>query len=179
MSMRKAALLSIALVAACGPRGAAAPEGPGLGRAASAEEIAGWDISIPPDGSGLPEGSGTAKAGASVYAAKCATCHGDKGEGASAEELVGGIGSLASDNPTLTVGSYWPFATTLFDYVRRAMPPEAPFSLSANEIYAVSAYILYLNKIVGADDALDAKTLPAVKMPNRDGFIPVYRDPKS
>lgn len=179
MSMRSAGLLAIAMISACGPRGpAAAPEGPQLGRPASADEIAGWDVSIPPDGSGLPEGSGTAKAGAAVFAAKCASCHGEKGEGLSAEELVGGIGSLAGDNPSLTVGSYWPYATTLFDYVRRAMPPDKPFSLSANDIYAVSAYILYRNGIIGPDDVIDAKTLPAIKMPNRDGFIAVYHDPK-
>ena len=178
MSMRKASALAIFLVTACGPCGSAAPAGPGLGTAATAEEIAGWDVSIPPDGSGLPPGAGTAKAGAPIFAAKCASCHGEHGEGLSAEELVGGIGSLASDNPVLTVGSYWPYATTLFDYVRRAMPPEAPFSLSADEIYAVCAYILYLNRIVGADDELNVKTLPAVKMPNRDGFIQVYRESK-
>lgn len=178
MSMRKAGALAIALLAACGLSDSSAPAGPGLGTVATAEEVAGWDISIPPDGSGLSPGAGTAKAGAPVFAAKCASCHGEHGEGLSAEELVGGIGSLTSDNPALTVGSYWPYATTLFDYVRRAMPPEAPFSLSADEIYAVSAYILYLNGIVGADDELNAKTLPAIKMPNRDGFIQVYRESK-
>jgi len=175
MSMSRAALASILVLAACGPGASAPPEGPKLGRPATPQEIAGWDISIPPDGAGLPEGSGTPKAGAAVYAAKCAACHGDRGQGLSAEELVGGIGTLASDNPTLTVGSYWPYATTLFDYVRRAMPPEAPLSLSADEIYAVSAYLLYLNKIIGADDELNAKTLPAIRMPNRDGFIQIYK----
>jgi len=149
-------------------------EGPKLGKPATPEEIAGWDISIPPDGSGLPKGSGDAKTGANIYAAKCASCHGSKGEGASAEELVGGKGSLATDNPTLTVGSYWPYATTLFDYIRRAMPADAPFSLSADEVYAVSAYLLYLNNIVGEGDVLDAKSLPKIQMPNRNGFIQIY-----
>ena len=178
MFINRAAFASLLAIAACGPCASAAPEGPKLGRAASAEEIAGWDISIPPDGSGLPAGSGTPKAGAAIFAAKCASCHGDRGEGLSAEELAGGIGTLASDNPTMTVGSYWPYATTLFDYVRRAMPPEAPLSLSADEVYAVSAYVLYLNKIIGAGDEINAKTLPEVKMPNRDGFIQVYQVPK-
>ena len=174
MSMNRAAFMSLLAIAACGPCASGAPEGPNLGRPASAEEIAGWDISIPPDGTGLPPGSGTPKAGAAVFASKCVACHGEKGQGLSAEELVGGIGTLASDNPTLTVGSYWPYAATLFDYVRRAMPPEAPLSLSADEVYSVSAYILYLNGIIKADDVLDAKSLPRIKMPNRDGFIQIY-----
>ena len=163
-------LATLSTAALAGPN----REGPKLGKPATPEEIAGWDISIPPDGSGLPKGSGDAKAGVAVFAAKCASCHGAKGEGASAEELVGGKGSLATDNPTLTVGSYWPYATTLFDYIRRAMPADAPFSLSADEVYAVSAYLLYLNGIVGESDVLDAKTLPKIRMPNRNGFIQIY-----
>ncbi len=155
--------------------GDAVPEGPDLGTPVTADQITGWDIGIPPDGSGLPKGSGTAKAGAAVYAAKCASCHGETGEGRSADELTGGAGSLAGENPTQTVGSYWPHATTLFDYVRRSMPPQAPFSLSADETYAVCAFILYLNKVTGADDELNALSLPKIKMPNRDGFIPIYR----
>lgn len=170
-----AALFVAALGSAAFAAYAADPaEGPNLGKAATPEEIAGWDISIPPDGSGLPAGSGTAKAGAAIYAAKCAPCHGASGEGSSAEELVGGIGTLATDNPTLTVGSYWPYATTLFDYIRRAMPPQAPLSLTADEIYSVSAYLLYLNKIIGEDDELNATLLPKIQMPNRDGFIQIY-----
>ena len=147
------------------------PEGPKLGTPATPAEIAGWDISIPPDGAGLPEGKGTPEQGAALYAEKCASCHGRDGEGSTAEELVGGRGSLAGPEPTLTVGSYWPYATTLFDYVRRAMPPEAPLSLSADQVYAVSAYLLYLNKIIPGDAEMNAKTLPAVKMPNREGFV--------
>lgn len=175
MSMRNAALVSLLALAACGLCASALPQGPNLGRPATAAEVAGWDISIPPDGKGLPAGSGTAKTGAPVFAAKCAACHGEKGEGLSAEELAGGIGSLKSDNPVLTVGSYWPYATTLFDYVRRAMPPQAPLSLTADEIYGLCAYILYLNGIVKADDVIDSKTLPAIQMPNRHGFIQVYK----
>jgi len=144
---------------------------PNLGRVATAGEVAGWDVSIPPSGAGLPPGSGTARQGAAVYAAKCMACHGDKGAGKPADALAGGIGSLATPRPVRTVGSYWPYATTLFDYVRRAMPIGNPLSLTNDEVYAVSAYVLYLNGIVAEDAPMTATTLPLVKMPNRDGFI--------
>jgi S-disulfanyl-L-cysteine oxidoreductase SoxD len=143
----------------------------GLGTAVSAEEVARWDISIPPSGTGLPKGSGTARQGQLVYEQKCLACHGAKGAGKPADALVGGVGSLASKTPLRTVGSYWPYATTLFDYVRRAMPITNPLSLSDDEIYAVSAYVLYLNGIVDEDEQMNALSLPQVKMPNRDGFI--------
>jgi mono/diheme cytochrome c family protein len=146
-------------------------QGPNLGRAASAEEIAAWDISVPPTGVGLPAGSGSVKEGESVYVAKCQGCHGAKGLGKPADPLVGGIGSLSSGKAVLTVGSYWPYATTLFDYVRRAMPTTNPQSLSDIEVYAVTAYVLYLNGIVEEGAVLDAVTLPQVAMPNRDGFV--------
>ena len=142
-----------------------------LGTAVSAEEVARWDISIPPSGAGLPKGSGTARQGLQVYEQKCVACHGAKGAGKPADVLVGGVGSLASKTPLRTVGSYWPYATTLFDYVRRAMPIANPLSLSDDEVYAVSAYVLFLNGIVGEDAQMNAQTLPQVKMPNRDGFI--------
>jgi cytochrome c len=148
-----------------------AAQQPKLGRVATAEEVAGWDISIPPSGAGLPAGSGTAKQGAVVYAAKCLACHGEKGAGKPADALAGGIGSLATARPVRTVGSYWPYATTLFDYVYRAMPIGNPMSLTYDEVYAVCAYILYLNGILAEDASLSATTLPLVKMPNRDGFI--------
>jgi S-disulfanyl-L-cysteine oxidoreductase SoxD len=144
---------------------------PNLGQEVKPEEIAAWDISIPPDGSGLPAGSGTAAEGEAVYNAKCAGCHGVKGIKGPADPLVGGIGTLASKKPVKTVGSYWPYATTLFDYIRRAMPFNAPQSLSNNEVYALSAYILSLNNIIDPEARMDAKTLPQVKMPNRDGFV--------
>ena len=143
---------------------------PAFGAAVSAEEIARWDISIPPSGAGLPAGSGTAKQGAAVYGAKCLACHGEKGAGKPADVLVGGVGSLATARPVRTVGSYWPYATTLFDYVRRAMPITNPLSLSDDEVYSVSAYVLFLNGIVAEDAVMNAQTLPQVKMPNRDGF---------
>ena len=146
-------------------------KGPGLGQPASAAEIAAIDIVIPPSGAGLPAGSGDARAGAKVYAAKCESCHGAKGAGKPADPLVGGKGSLASANPVRTVGSYWPYATTLFDYTRRAMPVTAPRTLTDEEVYAVTAYVLHLNGIIGETDAMNAQTLPAVKMPNRDGFV--------
>jgi S-disulfanyl-L-cysteine oxidoreductase SoxD len=152
---------------------AAHAEGPDLGRPASPHDIAAWDISIGPDGSGLPPGSGNPQQGERVYAAKCLGCHGEKGSGKPNDQLVGGIGSLAGDQlPVKTVGSFWPYATTLFDYVRRAMPLNAPQSLSNDEVYAVAAYILQLNGVIGDTDTMNAETLPLVKMPNRDGFVP-------
>jgi cytochrome c len=144
---------------------------PNLGVAATAEQVKAWDISIPPSGAGLPPGGANAKQGAVVYAAKCQACHGARGVGKPMDTLVGGIGSLASDKPMRTVGSFWPYATTLFDYVRRAMPTTAPMSLTNEEVYAVSAYILHINGIIGENDVMNAQTLPSVKMPNRDGFI--------
>jgi S-disulfanyl-L-cysteine oxidoreductase SoxD len=151
---------------------AALAEGPGLGRVASPDEIASWDISIGPDGAGLPPGRGTPKQGETVYAEKCVACHGEKGAGKPNDQLVGGRGSLSGDQaPVKTVGSFWPYATTLFDYIRRAMPLNAPKSLSDDEVYAVSAYILELNGIIGEAEVMNAQTLPQVRMPNRGGFI--------
>jgi mono/diheme cytochrome c family protein len=175
LTSRILAVISVsAFLAACvtsgsGPVTPAA--GPGLGRVATAQEVAAWDISIPPSGAGLPAGSGSVKQGESLYAAKCQSCHGVKGAGKPADALVGGIGSLASGKAVLTVGSYWPYATTLFDYVRRAMPTTNPLSLTDSEVYAVTAYVLHLNGIVGEGAVLDARALPQVKMPNRDGFV--------
>ena len=159
---------------------AALAQTPKLGQAIAPADIAPWDISIGPDGGGLPPGRGSATQGAAVYVAKCQACHGDKGTGGPNDLLVGGIGSLAPDKgpPVRTVSSYWPYATTLFDYIRRAMPFPESKSLTDDEVYGVSAYILHLNGIVGADDVLDAQSLPQVKMPNRDGFVPFPRNPK-
>ncbi len=171
------AMSAAVLLAACAtPAGISTPtKGPNLGRAASAQEIAAADISIPPDGSGLPAGGGNAQQGAAVYAGKCVACHGDKGIGKPADALAGGIGSLATKTPQRTVGSYWPYATTLFDYVRRAMPIQNPKSLTNDEVYAVTAYLLNVNGIVAADAVMNAQSLPQVKMPNRDGFIDYSR----
>jgi S-disulfanyl-L-cysteine oxidoreductase SoxD len=145
--------------------------GPDLGRVATSKEVAAWDISIPPSGAGLPAGSGSVKRGESVYLAKCQACHGANGVGKPADPLVGGIGSLASGRAVLSVGSYWPYATTLFDYVRRAMPITNPLSLTDSDVYAVTAYVLHLNGIVGENAVMDARALPQVKMPNRNGFV--------
>lgn len=177
MSMHKllvtAAAAGFLVACATSPTGNAnTPQGPKLGQPASAAKVAAIDISIPPSGAGLPAGSGSVVQGTAVYAAKCQSCHGDKGVGKPADPLVGGIGSLARGNAAVrTVGSYWPYATTLFDYVRRSMPTTAPQSLSDQEVYAVTAYVLHLNGIVGPDAVMNATTLPSVKMPNRDGFV--------
>lgn len=151
------------------------PKGPALGVPATAAEIAAMDISIGPDGAGLPPGSGTPKQGADIYAAKCAACHGPQGANGINDRLVGGLGTLTGAAPVKTIGSYWPYATTVFDFVRRAMPYPAPHSLNDAETYAVTAYLLHLNGIIGPDDVMDAASLPKVKMPNRDGFIPAIR----
>jgi mono/diheme cytochrome c family protein len=156
--------------------GAAFAQTPDLGRPATPGETAVWDISIGPDGTGLPPGSGTPQQGEAVYAAKCLGCHGEKGAGKPNDQLVGGIGTLTGEHaPVKTVGSFWPYATTLFDYVRRAMPFNAPRSLSNDEVYAVCAYILQLNGIIGENAVMNAQTLAKVQMPNRDGFIPFSR----
>jgi S-disulfanyl-L-cysteine oxidoreductase SoxD len=172
MSMREL----IAAAALLALSSAAFGQSPNLGKPITPEDLAAWDISIGPDGAGLPPGSGTAKQGEAVFTAKCQACHGAKGAGQPNDRLVGGQGSLPGDKPAIkTVGSFWPYATTLFDYVRRAMPYVESKSLSPDETYAVVAYILNLNGVVGDTDVINAQTLPNVKMPNRDGFIPFHR----
>ena len=175
MSTCKAVAVAVTLLAsAC----AVAQQGPHLGVPVSAADIAAWDISIGPSGGGLPQGSGTASAGASVYATKCIACHGEKGAGKPSDQLVGGSGTLHDAAPVRTVGSYWPYATTLFDYIRRAMPWPQPQSLSADEVYALTAYLLFLNGVVGETDVMNATTLPKVVMPNRDNFDVAYHEPR-
>lgn len=153
----------------------AAPAGPGLGQPLSIDEIAEISIHVFPDGSGLPPGRGTAAEGREIYERQCASCHGPNGTGGSAEELAGARNSLTDDPPDKTIGTYWPYATTLFDYIRRSMPLNAPRSLSVDQVYAVTAYLLFLNGIIGQDRALDEATLARIEMPNRNGFIPVYQ----
>jgi len=153
-------------------------ESPMLGEPATAEEIAKWDIGIMPDGEGLPAGSGTAVEGKKIYDAKCSACHGPAGLGGSADELAGATMKLTDKWPEKTIGTYWPYATTLFDMIRRSMPMTAPRSLSNDEVYAVTAYLLHINGIIAEDEVMNAETLPKVIMPNRDGFINVYKEEK-
>src|SRR5262245_38640939 len=171
--MSRAIVVAVAVsVIAGGVAVAAQVAPPRLGRAATPDEVAKVDISIPPDGKGLPPGSGTVAQGAMVYAAKCVTCHGMNGAGTpSGDRLSGGVGSLASGTYVKTVNSYWPYATTVFDYIRRAMPITAPQSLTNDEAYALTAYILSLDNVVPMNATLDAQSLPRVQMPNRDGFV--------
>jgi mono/diheme cytochrome c family protein len=157
------------LVLACG-LGAQSPKY-GVGKPPTPEEIRGLGAAIAPDGGGLPEGSGTVAAGREVYVAQCARCHGAKAEGGIGAALVGGQGTLATARPVKTVGSFWPYATTVWDYVNRAMPFDRPGQLKPAEVYAVVAYILNINGIIRNDQTMDARTLPKVIMPNRDGFV--------
>ena len=175
LTLERCALAALLCVATA----ASAADAPKLGQAVSPADLAAWDISIAPDGIGLPPGQGTSAQGEAVYASKCLACHGEKGAGKPNDMLVGGAGSLAAgQTPVKTVGSFWPYATTLFDYIRRAMPYHEPKSLTADEAYAVSAYILALNGIIGAGDVVDAQSLPKVKMPNREGFLAFPRVPR-
>jgi cytochrome c len=168
MSWRNETIAAAALCAAL----ASSVHAYDFGRPATTEEIKFWDIDVRPDGKDLPEGSGTVARGKSVYEENCVACHGPNGQGGIKDRLAGGQGSLATDNPVKTVGSYWPYATTLFDYIHRAMPYQAPGSLGVDDTSAVAAYILNLNGILPSDGKLDENTLAAIKMPNRDGFIP-------
>ena len=171
--------LGLALILAAGPGARAAEPGYfGYGTRATPEQIAGWDIDARgDDGAGLPAGRGTVERGAEVYAEQCAACHGTFGEGEGRfPKLVGGAGTLRHDRPELTVGSYWPFAPTLWDYINRAMPMPAPHTLSADDVYALTAYILNLNDIVPSEFVADRESLPKVKMPNRDNFL--WTDPR-
>jgi cytochrome c len=142
-----------------------------VGRAPTAEEIKAWDISIPPDGTGLPAGQGTPEEGAKVYQARCQECHGAEAKGGDEAALIGGHDTLATAKPLKTATGYWPYATTLFDYTRRAMPFKDPGLLSDNQVYAVVAYLLSLDGIIEKDAVMNAETLPKVKMPNRDAFV--------
>jgi len=154
------------------------PEGPGLGQPAMADEVAALSINVFPDGRGLPEGSGSVMRGASIYQSRCIVCHGANGLGGSADPLAGAEMGLTGEWPEKTIGTLWPYATTLFDFTRRSMPMTAPGSLSNDESYALTAYLLYLNGIVDEDVVLNKETLMQVKMPNVDGFINVYEQEK-
>jgi mono/diheme cytochrome c family protein len=149
------------------------PDYRNVGRAPTQEQIRAWDIAVGPDGKELPPGSGTATEGAKIFANRCAACHGQNLEGSPlGPRLTGGEGTFNTLYPVRTIGSYWPFATTLWDYINRAMPRNQEGSLSANEVYALTAFLLYRNKIIQEGDVIDAKSLPKVQMPNRNGFVP-------
>lgn len=149
--------------------------GPGLGQPVARSLLNQWNGDVFPDGQGLPPGRGNALEGETIYREHCQTCHGFEGKGGSAEELAGSEHSLTDDPPDKTIGTYWPYATTVFDFTRRSMPLSAPGTLSDDQLYAVTAYLLYLNGIIGADDEMSAATLPLVEMPNRNGFIDMSR----
>lgn len=147
-----------------------AADTPKLGVPLSPAASAAWDISIFPDGRGLPPGRGTARQGRVLYDAQCARCHGAGGRGGTAEELAGSSSALNGPDPDKTIGTYWPYATTIFDMTKRSMPMGAPGSLTDDQVYALTAYLLFANKIIAEDFEIDPQTLPLVKMPNRDGF---------
>jgi S-disulfanyl-L-cysteine oxidoreductase SoxD len=180
-SLLSRTLFAAAFVANClalsGAAFAAPPGFYGYGTPATADQIAGWDIDARPDGVGLPPGSGSAEKGANVYAEQCTPCHGTFGEGEGRyPKLAGGEGTLTGERPEPSVGSYWPFAVTLFDYINRAMPFQAPHSLSSDDVYALTAYVLHINNIVANNFIADRDSLPKVKMPNHDNFI--WQDPR-
>ena len=164
--MRNTALLLLML---CMP---AHSQSLGVGTQPTAQMLQAWDIDIRPDGAGLPGGRGSVSDGREVYVKRCLACHGVNGEGGPQDRLVGGRGTLTTKAPVKTIGSFWPYATTLFDYVRRAMPFDAPQTLSNEDVYAVVAYLLHLNEIVAGEAVMDANTLSKVVMPNQHGFFP-------
>jgi S-disulfanyl-L-cysteine oxidoreductase SoxD len=177
MSTRK--LITAAALALAFGAGAALAQSPGLGKPLTEADIKQWDIAIMPDGSNLPAGSGTPAKGAKIFAEKCSACHGDAGKGGVAPfypSLVGGQPLTNGIDTVKTIANYYAYPTTIFDYTRRAMPYNMPRSLTDDEVYALTAYILALNNFIGQDDVMDATTLPKVKMPNRDNFIMPYPD---
>jgi cytochrome c len=153
-------------------------QSPNLGKPISPTEITAWDINILPDGTGLPPGSGTPAEGARIYSAKCSACHGQEGKGGPRARLIGGeaVKNMESEK---TIANFWLYATTLFDYIRHAMPWQKPRSLTNQEVYALTAYVLSLNKLLGDSDTMNAQTLPKVRIPNRDGFIVRFPDKTS
>lgn len=163
-------LAATAATAATTVAAVAGAESPALGQAATVQQLRTADVTVMPDGEGLPVGSGNAAVGAGLYQSHCLACHGERGVGGSNDVLAGGRGSLTSPNPVKTVGSYWPYATTLFDYVRRAMPYQTPGVLNDDEVYALTAYLLFINGIIGERVEMNAATLPTVRMPNRENF---------
>ena len=155
---------------------AAVAQSPRLGKPITEADIAAWDISAMPDGTGLPPGSGTSAQGAKIYAEKCVACHGQNGTGKPYAALVGGTPLSDGIDTPKTIANFWGYSTIVFDFIRRAMPFPAPRTLTDDEVYALTAYILALNGIIGENDTMNAQTLPKVMMPNRDGFIIRFPD---
>lgn len=180
MKLQKIILILVLIATGINPLYAESiQDGPRLGHAVSPEDIVKWDISVFPDGEGLPEGEGSVVEGEKIYQQKCIACHGENGLGATADQLAGAQMKLTSEYPEQTIGSYWPYATTLFDVVRRSMPMTAPGSLTNNETYAITGYLLYLNNLIAKDDVMNASSLAKIKMPNEDGFINIYEEEKN
>jgi S-disulfanyl-L-cysteine oxidoreductase SoxD len=168
---RASLLVPFMALAACGAAMAQSPTYK-VGRPPTEAELRAWDNVVGPDGKELPPGAGSAVEGSKVYTAKCSYCHGQTGTEGPAPRLIGGVDSVSTRNPVLTLGSYWPFATTVWDYINRSMPRDAEGSLAPDQVYAVTAFLLYKNGIIKENDVLDAKTLLKVQMPNRFGFFP-------
>ncbi len=169
MSTPERLLLACLLLIATATQAASPIRGPGLGKPLSAAEVAALPRSVFPDGHGLPIGRGTVSDGKAIYDAQCTACHGIAGRGGSGGHLISD-GKLTGPDPDPAVNTYWPYATTLWDFIRRSMPMAAPSSLSSDETYAVTAYLLHLSGLIAADAVLDEQSLPRVRMPNRDGF---------
>ena len=174
MSTPKTSL--VLLIALALGSGAAFAQTPRLGKPISERDITAWDISVHPDGTNLPAGSGTPAQGAKLYVEKCVVCHGENGKGQPFAALVGGAPLTSGIETAKTIANFWGYSTIVFDFIRRAMPFQAPRTLTDSEVYALTAYILALNKLIGENDVMDAKTLPGVQMPNRDGFIIRFPD---
>ena len=175
MLTRKSLCAAVSLALALGP-GSATAQGPRLGKPISDSDLKAWDISVHPDGTNLPPGSGMPAQGARIYTEKCAVCHGENGTGGRNARLVGGAPLTSGIETAKTIANFWPYATTIFDFTRRAMPWQQPRTLTDDEVYALTAYILSLNKLIGENDVMNAQTLPRVQMPNRDGFIVKFPD---
>ncbi len=174
MSTRKFAV-AIAVATLVFRAGVALAESPNLGKPITQSDLAPWDINILPDGTNLPPGSGKAADGAKIFAEKCSACHGDNGKGGIAARLIGGPPKASLDGGK-TIANYWPYATTVFDFIRRAMPFTAPRSLTDQEVYALTAYLLAANKLIGENEEMNATTLPKVQMPNRNNFVVWFPD---
>lgn len=170
-------VLAMTLLLAAGTHALAAS--PKLGKPITEDEIKSWDLTVFPDGTGLPPGSGTAAQGKAIYAEKCLACHGEGGVGGGAPgatRLSPGPPIISGIDVMKTIGTFFGYATTVFDYTRRAMPFNTPLTLTNDEVYALTAYLLFLNRIIGENEKMNASTLPAVKMPNRDNFIIRFPD---